>query len=447
MKVKTTFLLAICLLFLSGCKNNTDPTKPENPIMNSDEKIYNDSEVLKYAKYFNTKTAENHFVSIWWDVHNSEGKCYIDRTNLCQQVPDWAETIMSCYTNSEYNSATTPDSVFNEEDAWTVAQRMKTGWNLGNSLDSHSMNYVNKNYYDGNTFVSEPGEWVNVYSDDQGHLVKGDGWIKRFTKGTPSDFEKGWKEIVTTKKLISFVKSLGFNVIRVPVSWGEHLNDKNEIDPVWMKRVKEVVDYVIDSGMYCIINVHHDGGVDGWIKAGESSYNQFNERFSSIWKQIADTFNNYDEHLLFESMNEVINESREWDNITEDGCNWINKWNQLFVDTVRETGGNNTKRNLIVMNYGAKSNDNGLKYFVLPTDSVESHLLLEIHNYNPSFFCSTNATWTTMSAKYSKAVEDSIDNDFAILKKYSDKLKVPIVIGEYAAFRKKYEDFGESYSE
>ena len=354
---------------------------------------------------------------------------------------------MSCYTNSEYNSATTSDSVFNEEDAWTAAQRMKTGWNLGNSLDSHSMNYVNKNYYDGDTFVSEPGEWVNVYSDDQGHLVKGDGWIKRFTKGTPSDFEKGWKEIVTTKKLISFVKSLGFNVIRVPVSWGEHLNDKNEIDPVWMKRVKEVVDYVIDSGMYCIINVHHDGGVDGWIKAGESSYNQFNERFSSIWKQIADTFNNYDEHLLFESMNEVINESREWDNITEDGCNWINKWNQLFVDTVRETGGNNTKRNLIVMNYGAKSNDNGLKYFVLPTDSVESHLLLEIHNYNPSFFCSTNATWTTMSAKYSKAVEDSIDNDFAILKKYSDKLKVPIVIGEYAAFRKKYEDFGESYSE
>ena len=120
-----------------------------------------------------------------------------------------------------------------------------------------------------------------------------------------------------------------------------------------MKRVHEVVDYVIDEGLYCIINTHHDG----WVCATERMYNKFSPRFESLWTQIATEFSDYDERLVFASMNEVIDEEDKWNAQPKSTFEYINKWNQLFVDTVRATGGNNAKRNLIVSPRGCSGSD------------------------------------------------------------------------------------------
>lgn len=104
------------------------------------------------------------------------------------------------------------------ETAGQTVNSITAGWNLGNSLDS----------------------------------------LDLYTEGKPQNFETAWGNPVTTKKLITTVKNAGFNAIRVPVTWGQHIDDKGNIDKEWLNRVQEVVDYVISQDLYCILNVHHD---------------------------------------------------------------------------------------------------------------------------------------------------------------------------------------------
>lgn len=226
------------------------------------------------------------------------------------------------------------------------------------------------------------------------------GWIQKWPKrdkdgnAMPISWETAWGEPATTQEIAEFVLNEGFNAIRIPITWAEHFDEKDNIDSLWMDRVVETVNYFYTHGVYCIINVHHDGGADGWIEATETSYEKYSERFKKLWQQISQTFKDYDERLLFESMNEVLDGS-----------------------------------------------ETALKYFELPQDSVFNHLIVEIHNYNPHGFTWANATWTKMTALWSENCESVLKNDFAIYKKYSDKWKVPFIVGEYCATPKKYVEY------
>ena len=109
------------------------------------------------------------------------------------------------------------------------------------------------------------------------------------------------------------MKEAGFGAIRVPVTWYQEMDANGKVNDAWMKRVKEVVDYVINNGMYCLLNVHHDTGADGgnyksWIKASGANYTQNKAKYEGLWKQIAETFKDYDQHLLFEAYNEMLDE-------------------------------------------------------------------------------------------------------------------------------------------
>ena len=222
-------------------------------------------------------------------------------------------------------------------------------------------------------------------------------------------------------------KEAGFNAIRVPVTWYPHMeatfksvkwdNAKQGLttwdmanDPIgtkiqaeWMKRVHEVVDYVISQGMYCILNVHHDTG-DGstaWLRADEAVYAQQKDRFEAVWTQIAEEFKDYDEHLLFEGYNEMLDSYGSWcfasfatssnynASVATSAYNAINNYAQSFVNAVRATGGNNAQRNLIVNTYGACSGSgtwsshlkDPLTQMKRPTDNVSDHLIFEVHTY------------------------------------------------------------------
>lgn len=274
------------------------------------------------------------------------------------------------------------------ETATEAVANMRVGWNLGNTLDSNS------------------GDVNNM-------------WIEKWSQRTPKDYETAWGQPVTKPELMKLFKEAGFNAIRVPVTWYPHMEAKfqltgtvwdmanddigTKIQAAWMKRVHEVVDYVISQDMYCILNIHHDTGASStaWLIASETDYAKQKERYEEVWRQIAEEFKDYDEHLLFEGYNEMLDTYDSWcfasfaapnnynSSVATSAYNAINSYAQSFVDAVRATGGNNAQRNLIVSTYSASSGSgtwsshlqDPLKKLKLPADNVKDHLIFEVHSY------------------------------------------------------------------
>lgn len=271
------------------------------------------------------------------------------------------------------------------EMAKDAVKNMGLGWNLGNTLDANDATKTWK---------------------------------------TTAEHETCWGQPVTKPELIKMMKEAGFGAIRVPVTWYQEIDSEGKINDAWMKRVKEVVDYVINEGLYCIINVHHDTGADdgdfkSWIKADGTNYTQNKAKFEYIWKQIAETFKDYDQHLLFEGYNEMLDAKNTWNEPINktDGYKAINDYAKSFVTIVRGTGGNNKQRNLIVNTYSASSTPNAMK--ALELQESTGHIIFQIHSY-PNWQNETNA-------------KREIDNLISNVK--SNLLnRAPVIIGEYATF-------------
>lgn len=263
------------------------------------------------------------------------------------------------------------------ETAKEAVKNMGVGWNLGNTLDACS--------------GSAQGLESETY----------------------------WGQPVTKPELMKMMKEAGFSAIRVPVTWYNHMDANGKVDEAWMKRVHEIVDYVINQGMYCIVNVHHDTG-DGkqWLHASTKTYNTNKAKFEYLWRQIGTEFRNYDQHLLFEAYNEMLDDDNRWNEPgAQDGYDAINKYAKSFVTTVRGTGGNNLQRNLIVNTYSASSTPNAMKALELPESS--GHIIFQLHSY-PNWQNESNA-------------KREIDNLISNIK--SNLLnRAPVIIGEYATF-------------
>ena len=271
------------------------------------------------------------------------------------------------------------------ESAKDAVKNMGVGWNLGNTLDAHDASKTWK---------------------------------------TTDEHETCWKQPVTKPELLKMMKEAGFSAIRVPVTWYQEMDSNGKVNDAWMNRVKEVVDYVIDNGMYCIINVHHDTGADSnnyksWLKASNKSYTANKEKYEYLWKQIAEAFKDYDQHLLFEAYNEMLDEKNTWNEPADktDGYKAINDYAKSFVTTVRATGGNNAQRNLVVNDYSASNAPAAMEALELPEES--GHIIFQIHNY-PNWKSESNA-------------KSEIDNLINNIK--SNLLnRAPVIVGEYATF-------------
>lgn len=270
-----------------------------------------------------------------------------------------------------------------------LIQDMGAGWNLGNTMDGHT----------GFT----PGETI-------------------------------WQPYKTTKQLIKSVHDMGFNTVRIPVTWGTMIDDENDyaINQKWMSRVQDIVDYCVSLDMYAIINIHHDGAEQmGWLRIATDDQEALKEKFAGVWKNIATTFKNYDEHLILESMNEVRGENMTV--VQENAV--IMELNQIFVDTVRGTGSNNAQRYLMVpgkYNF-IDSVCNEKNKFSLPNDSVENRLIVSVHDYSPWSFCGAEST-ATISA--SDSVITSNDNELKPLYDTYTSKGIPVVVGEYGCINK-----------
>lgn len=274
--------------------------------------------------------------------------------------------------------------------ATQVVSEMKIGWILGNTLDS--------------TNSSLP---IN---------------------SAATKWETAWGNPVTSRELIDTVIDRGFNVIRIPVSWNDHIDQNNnyKIEESWMDRVQEVVDYAYDRGVYVILNAHHES----WYYPYYDNEEKGSAMLKAVWGQIAERFKDYDEHLIFEGMNEPrkIGTAVEWNGGDEEGWNMVNKFNQVFVDTIRNSAGNNPYRILMIPGYGANCWE-GMKHVEVPAN--DNKIIVAVHAYEPYNFAlnvSGTGVWNNDTAN----IDMIMDN---INKLFISK-GIPVVIGEFGALYK-----------
>lgn len=350
--------------------------------------------------------------------------CGLAAALMVTSMPDWgfsgsktasAAEEEGIYTVRYSNTSdiAVPDAATDFQDltAEEITQEAGMGWNLGNTLDA----WTGENFLTGETL---------------------------------------WQSVKTTKALIKSVHDMGFNTIRIPVTWGANINADYSVVEEWMSRVQEVVDYAISEDMYVILNVHHDGCRNddptphGWLNVDgpDEDFDVVREKFSGLWTTIAERFKNYDEHLMFAAMNEVFGDDPLMDGNDKDHNTDCLGWkpqygyteeekelllieferiallNQDFVDAVRASGGNNDMRWVVVQPHNTMIHavfDEELG-FEMPVDTAQ-RVMLEVHDYD-SF---------SLSSSPNEEVKNSYAQQFARLQRDFVEQGVPVVIGEF----------------
>lgn len=257
--------------------------------------------------------------------------------------------------------------------------------------------------------------------------------------------ETAWGGAYTTQKLIDSVKAAGFNTVRLPCAWFCHSDTNTSvINPTWIARVKQVVDYCINDSLYVMLNIHWDSG---WLENRVNAANQVqvNQRQHAYWTQIANYFKDYDEHLLFASANEPnVNNASQMAILLS--------YHQTFIDAVRATGGNNSSRTLVIQGPSTDIDQTNNLMNTLPTDQIANRLMVEIHYYSPWQFCglTQDETWgrmfyywgqgyhsttdTTRNATWGE--ESYVESRLGMMKSKFVDNGIPVLNGEFAAFRR-----------
>ena len=292
-------------------------------------------------------------------------------------VLDWDLILSAFHVKGAENAAS---SELTGKTAAQVVDMMGIGWNIGNTFDA--------------------------------------------TGGIGASHETSWGNPKVTKELIHAVKEGGFNVIRIPVTWAQEIDKNNnfKIREDFLARVKEVVDWCCEEDLFVILNVHHESWLN--IKALDKEYRTVGVELEAVWGQIAEYFAEYDQHLIFEGMNEprTVGSSMEWMGGTKEERKTVNKYARDFVKTVRASGGKNADRTLIVTSYAASADSVALNDMSVPSGK---NIVFSVHYYAPWNFAEGNETVFTESGK------GELDAKFSELKqKFIDK-GIPVIIDEF----------------
>jgi endoglucanase len=295
----------------------------------------------------------------------------------------------------DYNtSPALPDSVGMSSNAVQLASKIKVGWNIGNTMEA----------------------------------IGG---------------ETAWGNPRVSKELIDLVKKNGFNAVRIPCSWSQHLADESsaKIKTDWLNRVKEVVQYCVDRDLYVLINIHWDGG---WLENNCTVARQIenNARQKAFWQQIATHLRDFDEHLIFAGTNEPNVENAEQMAV-------LNSYLQTFVEAVRATGGKNSYRVLVVQGPSTDIEKTNKLMLSLPKDKIPNRMMVEVHYYTPWNFCgmTKDENWGKMFYYWGKpnhsstdsarnatwGEEETVDQHFKLMKTQFVDKGIPVVLGEFGA--------------
>lgn len=317
------------------------------------------------------------------------------------------------------------------------------------------------------TSVTDPSGLIGM---NQAKLVKamGLGWnlgnqLEAVMSQMPG--ETNWGNPVITEDLIKAVKAAGFQSIRIPVSYFKKIGEAPDykIDPAWLDRIQEVVDYCVKNGLYTVINIHGDGyqSIDGgWLYCNAEDQKPIQDKFQAIWKQIATRFKDYDDHLIFESMNEISDMS--YSGPKKEMYDNLNTYNRIFLDTIRQTGGNNDKRWVQMPGWNTDITFTAGDYgFVIPEDRYlsdqipngESRIMISVHYYSPWDFCGgesgqitqwgDDAKDSTKASTYSG--QSVMAKQFRLLNERFVSKGYPVIISEFGAIDKSEDDKDNPY--
>lgn len=277
----------------------------------------------------------------------------------------------------------------NELDAWDAVSRMAPGINIGNTLEN------------------------------------------------TSSWETGWGNPRITKEYVDSLPRLGFKTVRLPVAWDTYAVDER-IQPDKLERVGEVIDWITQAGMFCVLDIHWDGG---WIDSGSrerfpDTYATFSpgaeRKYRSYWKQIANFFAGKNEKLIFEGLNEET--KFDGTGSAQRAYATLTRVNQLFIDTVRQTGGNNAKRLLVVAGYATDITKTCNPDYALPKDTLPHRLFISVHYYTPWQFCgmTQDADWGKMSPTWGSAGDVAeLERLFDAMGGFCARNDLPAFVGEF----------------
>jgi endoglucanase len=419
MTIKSSFL-SLCLFItsvsLTSCK--TDEPAPELSVSQTTMLFSGEGETKEFTVECNDKWSISNSATSWLQTSQTSGvagSTIIQLTAITNGTGVSRSTVIEVNSSNgqsrrltisqvsqlypSYNtSPKPPDATGMNSNAVQLAAKIKLGWNIGNTMES-------------------PGG------------------------------ESGWGNPQITEDYIKFVKQQGFNAIRIPCAWNwQHLSNEttSQIDPSWLNRVKEVIGYCVNNDVYVLLNIHWD---NGWLDHNITKAKQesVNAKQKALWEQIATVMRDFDEHLLFAGANEPPAENAEQMEI-------LSTYHQTFIDAVRSTGGRNSHRVLVVQGPSTDIEKTNNLMNSLPIDPVANRMMVEIHYYTPFQFCLMNgdADWGKMfyywGAGHHSTIESTrnatwgeeadVDRYFGLMKtKFVDK-GIPIVMGEYGAYRR-----------
>lgn len=322
--------------------------------------------------------------------------------------PSSSSSVISSSSSSEKSSEsssqipveTPKKSDLSEITGLELAQRIKVGWNLGNAFDASDCTWV---------------------SDEM-------------------LYESAWNGDMTAEQHIETLKQAGFNAVRIPVSWHNHVSENYSISEKWLSRVNEVVDWCLERDMFVILNIHHDNSTSFMFPTNQY-LEQSKNYISAIWRQLAFHFRDYDERLIFEIMNEprLIGHNNEWwidENSADckEAISCINEINQAGVNTIRAAGGYNKTRFIMCPGYDASADGALNAGFVLPTDPIDKNgkIIVTVHAYTPYEFALQDGG----TAQWSSANENDLRNMTEFMDRLYEKFVkngTAVIIDEFGA--------------
>lgn len=253
--------------------------------------------------------------------------------------------------------------------------------------------------------------------------------------------EWAWGAGAVNQAIFNAYAAAGFKSVRIPVNWSQYADANDNIQQFWLDRVKQVVDYARNAGLYVIINIHSDA----WVTADPTQAATVNAKMNKYWTQIANTFKTYDNHLLFAAQNETYDSTNHGSQPTAAECSAQTGYNQSFVSAVRATGGNNAARTLVVQAYSTSIDDAVTCNATLPTDTLANRLIMEIHWYSPWDFALNGGDtthWQYGAIATDPSAVETWGNE-AYTRQEFDKMQtafvnkgIPVIMGEYGAYPK-----------
>lgn len=273
-------------------------------------------------------------------------------------------------------------------------------------------------------FAKKMGNGINI-----GNSLDATGLRKDKSEAEELEYEVSWGNPEIERQQFRAIREAGFQTVRIPVTWEDHMDGDGNVSEVWMNRVQEVVDMALEEDLYVILNSHHEN----WMSLIPEREEDIEKRLRKLWKQIAKRFETYDDRLLLEGLNEPrqLDSKYEWTEGTEELRGMVNRLNLAFVETIRESGGNNKSRYLLITTYAGYCMEKTMEDLEVP----QGHILVSIHAYLPYDFCQ-NKEGSTQWREDNIQDTEELQKAFMQMNELFIQKGIPVVVTEFGCVDK-----------